>query len=182
MQQTLNDKFCSKHCAAVVNSKRFPKRGRAVVLGCEVCGNPRKSTRSRYCEFGRCKTVNTPKRHTRNACRSCDKKLSQNRYYCDEACRSKYKQSEQERKLREHASGRRLMSAWSVLTIQLALGLIERRCVFCKIDTWNDQPAPLEIDHINGNRHDNSINNLRWLCCNCHAQTPTWRGRKMAAR
>lgn len=27
----------------------------------------------------------------------------------------------------------------------------------------------LEIDHIDGNRHNNDESNLRTLCCNCHA-------------
>ncbi len=38
---------------------------------------------------------------------------------------------------------------------------------------------PLELDHINGNRHDNRIQNLRVLCPNCHSLKPTHRGRKV---
>lgn len=36
---------------------------------------------------------------------------------------------------------------------------------------------PLELDHINGDRHDNRIENLRVLCPNCHSLTANHRGR-----
>ena len=36
---------------------------------------------------------------------------------------------------------------------------------------------PLELDHINGDRYDNRLENLRVLCPNCHSLTPTHRGR-----
>jgi hypothetical protein len=37
---------------------------------------------------------------------------------------------------------------------------------------------PLELDHINGDKHDNRLRNLRVLCPNCHSLKPTHRGRK----
>jgi len=40
-----------------------------------------------------------------------------------------------------------------------------------------DGRIPLEIDHINGDSHDNRFNNLRILCPNCHSLKPTHRGR-----
>jgi hypothetical protein len=33
------------------------------------------------------------------------------------------------------------------------------------------------VDHINGDFHDNRIDNLRFLCPNCHSQTPTFAGK-----
>ena len=39
---------------------------------------------------------------------------------------------------------------------------------------------PLELDHINGDRHDNRIENLRILCPNCHSLRPAHRSRKRA--
>ena len=40
-----------------------------------------------------------------------------------------------------------------------------------------DGYLPLELDHINGDRRDNRIENLQILCPNCHSLTPHHRGR-----
>ncbi|MBP6931120.1 MAG: HNH endonuclease [Candidatus Pacebacteria bacterium] len=45
-----------------------------------------------------------------------------------------------------------------------------------------DGRLPLELDHINGNRHDNRIDNLRILCPNCHSMQSTHRGKNRKAR
>lgn len=53
---------------------------------------------------------------------------------------------------------------------------------FCEECRWakrtTDGYLPLELDHINGDRHDNRLENLRILCPNCHSLTQNHRGRK----
>ena len=48
------------------------------------------------------------------------------------------------------------------------------------ISEWLVKSIPLELDHINGDSTDNRIENLRVVCPNCHAQTETYRGKKLA--
>ena len=45
--------------------------------------------------------------------------------------------------------------------------------------TWMGEPIPLELEHINGNHLDNRLENLTILCPNCHALTPTYRGKNI---
>lgn len=51
----------------------------------------------------------------------------------------------------------------------------------CELCGWAklsiDGRIPLELDHINGDHHDNRIENLRVLCPNCHSLQPTHRGK-----
>lgn len=39
---------------------------------------------------------------------------------------------------------------------------------------WNGKPLTLQLEHINGVRDDNRIDNLCFLCPNCHTQTSTY--------
>lgn len=54
--------------------------------------------------------------------------------------------------------------------------LLDMKCSMCNLTEWNGKTAPLELDHVDGNHLNNSIDNLRILCPNCHAQTDNYRG------
>jgi len=61
----------------------------------------------------------------------------------------------------------------------LQAGLLEYRCVKCGNDgNWCNEKLVLQLDHINGTRSDNRLENLRILCPNCHTQTVTFAGKK----
>lgn len=55
--------------------------------------------------------------------------------------------------------------------------ILKAICSDCGRASWRGQPIPLELDHRNGDHRDNELANLRLLCPNCHALTPTYRGK-----
>lgn len=52
-------------------------------------------------------------------------------------------------------------------------------CAECGlIDSWNDKPLVLQLEHKNGINNDNRLENLCFLCPNCHSQTATYCSKK----
>ncbi len=53
--------------------------------------------------------------------------------------------------------------------------LLEYKCQCCGLgDEWNGKPIVLQLDHINGVNNDHRIENLRFVCPNCHTQQDTY--------
>lgn len=55
--------------------------------------------------------------------------------------------------------------------------LIPYKCAICGCTEWQGKTLSLELDHINGVNNDNRLENLRFLCPNCHSQTSTYGSR-----
>lgn len=47
-------------------------------------------------------------------------------------------------------------------------------CNGCGLREWLGELIPLQVDHVDGNSDNNHQENLRLLCANCHALTPTY--------
>ena len=56
--------------------------------------------------------------------------------------------------------------------------LLEYKCTECGNNgQHNGKLLSLHLDHINGINDDNRLDNLRFLCPNCHSQTETYSGK-----
>jgi len=65
----------------------------------------------------------------------------------------------------------------------LTSNIIPYICGEChQTSIWNGKSLILQIDHINGIYNDNRLENLRWICPNCHSQTQTFAGRNQGKK
>jgi 5-methylcytosine-specific restriction endonuclease McrA len=63
----------------------------------------------------------------------------------------------------------------------LDLGILKNKCRTCgQKPWWCKKLLVLQLDHINGNRWDWRLKNLRILCPNCHSQTETFGSKRLA--
>lgn len=73
-------------------------------------------------------------------------------------------------------------SVWSPAGVRhriLKNKLLDYKCESCNISEWQGHSLSLDLDHKNGNNRDNRLENLRFLCPNCHSLTNTFRGKNI---
>lgn len=91
--------------------------------------------------------------------------------------RSSYRPSTAEAILVKH--NRTTRNNQNVKALVLRENLLDYVCSGCgQGPEWNNKPLTLDLDHINGDWQDDRLENLRFLCPNCHSQTDTWKGAK----
>ncbi len=75
----------------------------------------------------------------------------------------------------------RSVGNWNLKRRLIKAGLKEERCGRCGNKEWMGEKIPLDLEHIDGDNSNYALENLMFLCPNCHRQTPTW-GRKNRSR
>lgn len=95
---------------------------------------------------------------------------------------SKNKKSSFKRPLSDYLS-----NEYPIHSHKLRLRLIDEKvfqpiCSNCGLEKWLNDPIPLELEHKDGNPLNNSLDNLCLLCPNCHALTPTYRGKNITIK
>lgn len=59
-------------------------------------------------------------------------------------------------------------------------GYKNRKCEYCGNTEWMGKKIPLELHHEDGDNTNNSLENLKIACPNCHALTNTYKSKNIA--
>ena len=84
--------------------------------------------------------------------------------YCSNRCQGDYKLKNRFQK----------NTRWNYAMSGYVKRLRGEICEICGITEWNGNPLTFQIDHIDGDRTNNHLDNLMVLCPNCHTQTDTY--------
>lgn len=103
-----------------------------------------------------------------------DKKRSR---FCNHSCAARFLNPLSKKVKTEKANGKFTSFESLVCVGTKKKRLIQERghkCESCLLDTWLGQQIRLTLDHTDGNSDNNSRENLKLLCWNCHSMTPTF--------
>ena len=117
-------------------------------------------------------------------CLNCGKDITNSRNtahkYCSNKCQREYEYKQWVQQYKEDNSIAK-STKWGQIPAQLRHYIFAKynnKCCICgwsKVNPYT-HTIPLEIDHIDGNSENNSEDNLRLICPNCHSLTSTYRG------
>lgn len=100
--------------------------------------------------------------------------------YCSNACQQAYEYKLWVEKYKQDNSIA-VSTKWGQIPSYLRRYIFEKYQNKCCLCNWSEtnpftNTIPLEVDHIDGNSDNNSEENLRLICPNCHSLTSTYRG------
>ena len=104
--------------------------------------------------------------------------------YCNNTCQQEYQTSQKKKDFLEGKYVGQLLQFrsgdWTRRLMKESLGY---HCAVCGINEWQNKSLTLEVNHKDGNAENNVLDNLEFLCPNCHSQTDTFRAKnKNSAR
>lgn len=175
------------------------KIGKCMLCGTEIavskytanrtlCHSCRKERKLLHDSYAYKKDINS---RTVSVCEFCNKqyfKTHRKQRFCSHKCSSEFRKKKHIESVEKAGEfDKQLFGEASRKFVRTYL--IEKygeRCSICGIAEWMGKPAPLIVDHIDGNAFNRKIDNFRLVCANCDAQLPTYknknRGKGRAAR
>lgn len=168
--------------AAPIIAAAKQQRRKAYYANPILCANPKcqkpipyeKKRRCKYCNHScAAQVVNQGQvRTTPHKCLVCPTSIKGKTKFCSTDCYFTSYRQKQLDKTKQHpeqvseAAVRRYLAKTT-----------PHQCQVCGRRKWLGKPIPLEVDHIDGNSTNREWSNVRRICPNCHAQTPTFKSK-----
>jgi len=139
---------------------------------CKECGKD--TSNSKFCNNSCAAKYNNPRKKSwakKMYCVGCGDLITENswsgRKYCSNKCQGKHRVNE--------AVKNNLAS--SVTTKRFLILEYGEKCMECGWGETNPYSGkmPIELEHIDGNSENNSLDNVKLLCPNCHSLTKTYK-------
>lgn len=148
---------------------------------CKHCGKNHsfEKRKNKFCSINCATTFNNLKKGKKLVlCLNCEKHLvGKARKFCSTTCQQEY----QYKKYIEGWKSGSITGGSGQFGEQLSKRIkdyiknkYKNSCTCCGINSWNNKPISLQVEHIDGNSTNHKENNLTLLCPNCHSQTPTY--------
>lgn len=173
---------CSKECYKVYREKT----GKRVFVSCSHCDNEFKRFQhhlakvesKRYFCSRECQRQGSIKH--RGNCINCQSELiGKSKQYCSHNCQQEFQYT---KRIELWKTGNLVgIDNGESICSWLRRYIFEKfnnkccLCGWCEINKTTGK-VPLQVDHIDGNYKNNTEENLRLLCPNCHSLTPTYGG------
>lgn len=124
-----------------------------------------------YCNHSCSASYSNKKRAVKNNCINCNNEINKNRKFCSSRCQSQNKRSIIFEKIKngDITFGERNYKNYLIYTFG-------EKCMECGWDKVHLKTGkvPIQLEHVDGNSSNNSLENLKLLCPNCHSLTPTY--------
>jgi hypothetical protein len=116
-----------------------------------------------------------------NKCKNCGIETA-NTSYCSNKCQVDFQNKKKiEDFLANKYVGKEIQFRSGDWTRRILAEVKGYSCNCCGISSWNGKTLVLEVNHIDGDAINNHLDNLEFLCPNCHSQTETYRARNKSS-
>lgn len=187
--ETSNPKYCSLKCAGVASWQGRQRKDKT--KQCVECQREfqYKELQQKFCSRSCAARYNNVLKGIRGqrSCEFCSRRYSAKHTtsrYCSNDCAAN---SKKEATVRAWLNDPTTGTFSQGLKRSIRAYLIEQANYQCSQCGWGEVnltsgKVPLEVDHIDGDCYNNSPQNLRVLCPNCHSLTPTYKALNKSSR
>ena len=162
-------RFCNSACAARYNNVNRVRNNKL----CIQCGTQYETSckQSKYCSHV-CSSKARLKEKVNVECDNCKKTFEKRknkikrsiRHFCTNKCKQiYYKVNPHERGIYSGHNGKSAITSYR----KIAFANYEHRCFYCGYNRFVDV---LQVHHLDENRNNNVLENLRIVCPTCHAE------------